>query len=129
MILRIDPASAVPAYEQICQQVTRSVATGTLRPGAQLPTIRQLAADLGLAKGTVAKAYETLERGRVVLTQGRHGTVVAASPHRPSAREANVALVEVADTFAVAAHQLGVAPDRALTAVAAALARMARTAG
>jgi DNA-binding transcriptional regulator YhcF (GntR family) len=126
VILRIDPASAVPAYEQIRAQVVRAVAAGTLRAGTQLPTIRQLAADLGLAKGTVAKAYESLEQERVVVTQGRHGTVIATSADKPSggAAATTAALREAADTFAVAARQLGVPTERAVAVVRAALDRL-----
>jgi DNA-binding transcriptional regulator YhcF (GntR family) len=55
MILRVDPSSAVPAYEQIRAQMRLMIASGTLAEGTQLPTIRQLASDLGLAKGTVSR--------------------------------------------------------------------------
>jgi DNA-binding transcriptional regulator YhcF (GntR family) len=47
MIVRIDPASAVPVYEQIRAQIVLMVASGTLAPGTQLPTIRQLASVVG----------------------------------------------------------------------------------
>ena len=82
MILEVDPASAVPPYEQVRQGVTALVLGGALQPGARLPSIRQLADDLGLAGGTVARAYRELEADGIVTTRGRHGTVVAgASDH------------------------------------------------
>ena len=61
MILEVDPRSAVPPYEQLREQVTALVLAGALTPGDRLPSIRQLANDLGLAGGTVARAYRELE--------------------------------------------------------------------
>ena len=57
MILSVDPDRALPVYEQVREQIKRMVAAGTLQAGTRLPTIRQLAADLGLAKGTIERAY------------------------------------------------------------------------
>lgn len=122
MILRVDTADPLPAYEQIRLQVAAMVAAGTLLPGARLPTIRQLAADLGLAKGTVSKAYEILEREQVVETRGRSGTVVSG---RPLDRGAAAELVmDAADRMAVAAHQAGFSREEALASLDAALARL-----
>ena len=83
MILEIDPRSAMPPYEQLRQQVTALVLGGALATGDRLPAIRQLANDLGLAGGTVARAYRELESDGVVTTHGRHGTVIAGPPHEP----------------------------------------------
>ena len=80
MILEVDPASAIPPYEQLRQQVTALVRAGVLTSGTRLPTIRQLANDLGLAGGTVARAYRELESDGLVTTHGRYGTVVAPLP-------------------------------------------------
>ncbi|WP_129336937.1 GntR family transcriptional regulator [Cellulomonas endophytica] len=76
--LEVDLTSSVPAYEQIRQGVVAHVAAGRLRPGDRLPTIRTLATDLGLAPGTVARAFRELEAAGVVVTRRRAGTVVAA---------------------------------------------------
>ena len=78
VILEVDPRSAVPPYEQLRQQVTALVRAAVLTSGTRLPAIRQLANDLGLAGGTVARAYRELENDGIVTTHGRHGTVVAA---------------------------------------------------
>lgn len=80
MMLEIDPDSAVPSYEQLRQQVSALVLIGALEAGARLPSIRQLANDLGLASGTVARAYRELEADGVVRTRGRHGTTISGSP-------------------------------------------------
>src|SRR4051794_36753742 len=74
VMLRVDPASAVPVDEQLRTQIVNMVTAGTMTPGAQLPTIRQLASDLGLAKGTIAKTYDELLRDGVVISDGRRGT-------------------------------------------------------
>jgi GntR family transcriptional regulator len=75
--LTIDTASAVPPFEQLRQQIVAQVRRGELPSGTQLPTVRRLAADLGLAPNTVARTYKELETAGVVQTAGRRGTVVA----------------------------------------------------
>ena len=80
MIIRVDPGSPTPPYEQIRAQVATMIEVGTLPPGTQLPPIRQLAADLGLAANTVARAYRELELEGFVTSRVRHGTTVAARP-------------------------------------------------
>lgn len=121
MILRIDPAAALPVIEQIRRQITRLVVSGQLAVGDQLPPIRQLAADLELARGTVARAYELLERDGVVETMGRHGTRVRSrgTPTRPGA-----ALERAADDIAVVGHQLGESLETVVSAVEAAWRRL-----
>ncbi len=80
MRLHIDPENPVPIYVQIEEQVRAMVAAGQLRPGDQLPTIRQLAVDLGVNYNTVARAYLELERAGVITTQRGRGTFVAGAP-------------------------------------------------
>ena len=76
MKITIDHASAVPPFEQLRSQVAAAVANGDLLPGTRLGTVRQTAADLGLAVNTVARAYRELEADGVVVTRGRQGTFV-----------------------------------------------------
>ncbi len=99
MIVRIDPTSPSPPAEQLVAQIAATIGNDELRPGDRLPTIRSLAADLGLAPGTVAKAYAELERGGWIYTQGRRGTTVAV--HNPTAADQRIA--EAATTLATAA--------------------------
>ncbi len=75
--LALDPSSAVPVAEQIQVQVVDLVTTGALPAGRRLPPVRTLASTLGVAPGTVAKAYRALEQEGFVVTAGRNGTVVA----------------------------------------------------
>ena len=75
----LDPSSGVATYLQIVQQVRESLRLGVLDVGDQLPTVREVVADLAINPNTVAKAYRDLEReGLVVARQGR-GTFIASS--------------------------------------------------
>src|SRR5665213_78464 len=76
-ILRIDAESTVPPFEQIRSQLVAAIKSGQLEPEDQLPTVRKLAADLGLAANTVARAYRELELAGTIETRGRNGTFVA----------------------------------------------------
>lgn len=114
MILHVDPRSPVPPYEQLREQVTTLVLGGVLVVGARLPSIRQLANDLGLAGGTVARAYRELEGDGVVSTHGRHGTVVAGPPRRPAPPPE---LLSAARTYAAKASHAGASVDEAVSAV------------
>jgi GntR family transcriptional regulator len=114
VIVEVDPASPVPPYEQVRQGVTALVLGGALQPGARLPSIRQLADDLGLAGGTVARAYRELETDGIVTTRGRHGTVVAGAPdHAAPPAE----LLSAARRYADEASGAGASLDDALAAV------------
>jgi DNA-binding transcriptional regulator YhcF (GntR family) len=77
--LTVDPASGTPPFEQLRRQVAAMVAEGTLSPGSRMPTVRRLAADLGLAANTVARAYRELETDGVIATHGRKGTFVRSA--------------------------------------------------
>ena len=72
----LDQRSGVPAYRQIIDQVLGGIAAGTLRPGDQLPTVRQLAVDLAINPNTVVRAYRELEIREVLATQQGTGTVL-----------------------------------------------------
>ncbi len=74
--LSIDAESATAPFEQVRTQIAAAVATGQLGAGTKLPTVRGLAADLGLATNTVARAYRELEADDVIATHGRAGTFV-----------------------------------------------------
>lgn len=81
--LRVDLAAPTPVYEQIRSQLAALVAVGALGPGARLPASRDLARDLGVAVGTVQRAYRELEAAGVVHSRRRTGTVVADGAARP----------------------------------------------
>ena len=73
-------ASGVPVYRQIIDQILGGIAAGTIAPGAQLPTVRQLAVDLAINPNTVVRAYRELEIRGVLDTQQGVGTFVTATP-------------------------------------------------
>jgi len=124
MILRLDPDSPLPPYEQLRAQVTTMVATGVLAAGTRLPPIRQLARDLAIATATVARAYRELERDRIIHSRGRHGTFVLDKPTRVTPPEREQRLAAAAQHFAVQTRQLGVDPEHALFQARQALDRL-----
>jgi GntR family transcriptional regulator len=76
--LRINLKSGVPFYRQIIDQVLTAIASGTLVPGNQLPTVRQLAVDLSINPNTVVRAYRELEIRGILTTQQGSGTFIAS---------------------------------------------------
>ncbi len=82
---RLDLHSGVPVYRQIIDQVNAGMATGSLKPGDQLPTVRQLAVDLAINPNTVVRAYRELEIRGVLETQQGTGTFI--SEHKVNATE------------------------------------------
>jgi DNA-binding transcriptional regulator YhcF (GntR family) len=95
--ITIDHDSSVPPYEQLRAQLAFQIRSGHLVAGGRLPTVRQLAGDLGLAKNTVVRAYRELEAAGLVVGDGRRGTVVTS---RPDSLDDRAALIdEAADRF------------------------------
>jgi GntR family transcriptional regulator len=80
MEIQVDHASGVPIYAQIIEQIKHLVAAGRLKPGDQLPTLRQLAVDLRVNPNTVVRAYHELDRQGVISTQQGRGTFIARRP-------------------------------------------------
>jgi GntR family transcriptional regulator len=96
---RLDPASGVPLYRQIIDQVLLAVADGRLKPGMQLPTVRQLAVDLSVNLNTVAKAYREMEIRGIVETHQGTGTFVAERRPERTTGERKKALARLVDGF------------------------------
>lgn len=109
--LPIDLRSKVPTYVQIVEQVRGLVASGRLQPGDQLPTVRQLAADLRINFNTVARAYRMLDEAGVISTQQGRGTYVVEAPPPARARKLRqTALESLGREFLAAAARLGFSP-------------------
>lgn len=88
--LDINPRDPMPIYAQLERAVRAAVATGRLRAGEQLPTVRQLAVELQVNANTVARVYAELERGGVIETKRGVGSFICATPakaHPPRERE------------------------------------------
>jgi DNA-binding transcriptional regulator YhcF (GntR family) len=103
----VDTSAPVPPYEQIRRQVAAQAASGVLAPGERLPSVRQLAADLGVAPGTVARAYRHLEGDGVVTTKLRGGTRIVDQPHRLPASERASRVASLATAYVRSAALLG----------------------
>ena len=78
-MIAIDPRDPTPIYAQLERGLRAAIATGRLRAGEQLPTVRQLAVDLRVNANTVARVYAELERGGVLETRRGVGSFVRAS--------------------------------------------------
>ncbi|MEU7763953.1 GntR family transcriptional regulator [Nocardia sp. NPDC049190] len=108
--------SSVPPYEQLRVGVIAQVRAGTLTAGTKIPTVRALAAQLGLAPNTVARAYRELEADGVVETRGRQGSFIASSGD-PTLDVAGRA----ASAYVATVRRLGLDDEAALRYIKAAL--------
>src|SRR5512135_159275 len=108
---RLDPASGVPFYRQIIDQVLLAVADGRLEPGVQPPTVRALAVELSVNLNTVAKAYREMEIRGIVETQQGTGTFVASRPTAAGAAERRKALERLVDELLARAGSHGFTID------------------
>ena len=99
--LRVDGQSSAAIFDQLRLGVIEAVRDGRLPAGARLPTVRELAGELGLAVNTVARAYRELETAGVVETRGRQGSFVARRD------PTDAAMAAAARSYADAARALG----------------------
>ena len=112
MFVEPDFRSHVPIYVQIVERVKHLVATETLKPGDQLPTVRQLAADLRINFNTVARAYRILDEAGVISTQQGRGTYVLEAPPPEQAKFLRqAALTALIQSFLAEAVRLGFEVD------------------
>ncbi len=114
LLIVVDPASGVPVYRQLMDQVKFHVASGLLAPGAELPSTRSLSAQLGVNPMTISKAYSYLEREGVVERRpGRPLVVKAVAESESESRKLEQLRESLAGSVTVL-RQLGIAPARAL---------------
>lgn len=114
--LSVDQDGPVAPFEQIRSQLAGLIESGALAEGERLPTVRGLAAEMGVAVNTVARAYRELEAEGLVVTASRAGTVVA-----PGAQRDEVALQRAAAAFAERAARARVTENEAVELVRKAL--------
>ena len=112
---RLDSATGVPFYRQVIDQILAGIATGAVRPGEQLPTVRALAVDLKVNLNTVAKAYKELEIRGVLTTQQGSGTYIAPVAVERDEVERRRKVVQVVDELLARSAGLGL-PLRELVA-------------
>ena len=112
----LDLLAATPPYEQVRTQLAGHIRAGALRPGDKLPVVRALAAELGVATNTIARAYRELEAGGLVTTRRRVGTIVQAPPS-PAGPE----LQQLAVQFVREARKAGLAEEEIVDLVRGAM--------
>jgi len=104
---QLDLATGVPAYRQVIDQVMLGISTGTLKPGDQLPTVRQLAVDLSINPNTVVRAYRELEIRGVLSTQQGIGTFINRTQVRPDEALRQKRLSQIVGEFVAKASHDG----------------------
>lgn len=107
MWFHVDPMSGVPIYMQILNQVKRATASGLLKPGDQMPSVRELAMELTVNPNTIAKAYQELEREGITKTVRGVGTFIADKEFKIVHEERVKVLLQAIDKVLVEAHHLG----------------------
>src|SRR6267143_1971307 len=111
-MFQVDANHPTPLYAQLERAIRFAIATGKLRIGEQLPTVRQLAVDLRINANTVAKVYAELERAGVLETRRGVGTFVSARPNEAaSRRDRERHLRELADHLVAETHTRGFSID------------------
>jgi len=98
-LIAVDPQIETAPYQQIFEQIRAAIERGTLGPDAPLPTVRQLAGDLGVAPNTVARAYADLQDAGWLVSEGRRGTRVASKTPAADRRARTNALADAVTRF------------------------------
>jgi GntR family transcriptional regulator len=112
MILRIDTTISLPVYAQIVDQVKRAIASGSLRAGDGLPSLRETALKLRINPLTVGKAYKQLEQEGLIETRHGLGSYVTATNGAATDTYRRESLERDIDNLIVDAFHLGVSPDQ-----------------
>jgi len=105
---RLDLRSGVPVYRQIIDQVMGGISAGSLKPGDQLPTVRQLAVDLAINPNTVVRAYRELEIREVLQTQQGTGTFITEKKPKPNELERQRRITQLAGEMLARAGAEGI---------------------
>ena len=117
MRFTINPSLSEPVYAQIVRQTREAVARGTLRPGDQLPPVRELALELLINPNTIAAAYREMERAGLVYTQRGRGTFIAEIQSSASLVERRRQLQKHVDLLLTEATHLGLSKGEIIDAV------------
>jgi len=117
MLLRVDINSPIPVYGQIVAQVKNAIASGIIRRGEFLPSLRDAAKSLRINPHTVAKAYRELEAEGLVRTDQGRGTCVTADVARLSRHHRRERLAQLSKQLVVEGYLLGATPEEITDAV------------
>ena len=109
--LKVDQHSGVPIYLQIVDQIRHALEVGTLQPGYQLPTVRQMASELAIAPNTIVRAYNELQAIGLIESRQGVGTVVTANLDGRLSKHQKEALFERLATLVRDAAGLQIDPD------------------
>jgi GntR family transcriptional regulator len=115
--IQLDHQSGVPIYRQIIAQVLYAVARSDLKPGAQLPTVRQLAVELSVNPNTITKAYKELELRGALATQQGTGTFISNAEIRITAQERERFLDQLCKDMIARAGAYGIALDEIIASL------------
>jgi GntR family transcriptional regulator len=108
---RLDGHSGVPVYRQLIDQVQGAIASGTLKPGDQLPTVRLVAVELAINPNTVMRAYREMEIRGILDTQQGTGTFIADRQPEPTKEERERQLAQLVGEFISRAGAAGLTVD------------------
>jgi len=103
----LDPKNGTPFYRQIIDQIKFGIASGNLKVGEQLPTVRALAVELKVNLNTVTKAYKELEIQNILETQQGTGTFIGKTEIKIPVKEMNQKLQSICNEFRTIAHSYG----------------------
>ena len=116
LVLTLDPDNPTPPYEQLRRQLADLITAGQLGPGDRLPPLRQLAGDLGVAVGTVARTYRELEQEGMLTSRRGGGTHVTGTGRAPATNRRQL-LGGMAADFVARARGLGFADEEIVVAL------------
>ena len=110
--IEVDFRSGIPIYIQIMDQIKHKIAIGLLKPGDQLPTVRQMATDLRINFNTVARSYKLLDEEGIISTQHGRGTYILDLPSEENSEKLRFEdLLRLSSNFLLEAEKLGFGPD------------------
>ena len=119
LLFQIKPSSGIPIYRQVIEQVSRLVASGSIKAGDELPSVRQVAGYFEVNPMTISKAYSMLEAlGVLERVRGKGMIVASAQAATPSIRKRMALLQPILREAATQANQLGLPADAVLQALA-----------
>jgi len=124
-LLTVVTEDVIPPYEQLRRQLTQLIGSGALTPGQRLPPLRQLAADLGLAVGTVARTYRELEADGLVTARRGGGSRVTETLPAITDSQKQRRLDEYAFDYVIKSRLIGAQDDSILDAVSQAIKKSA----
>lgn len=116
LVLTLDPDNPTPPYEQLRRQLADLIMAGQIGPGDRLPPLRQVAGDLGVAVGTVARTYRELEQEGMLTSRRGGGTRVIGTGRAPATDRRDL-LSSMAADFVARARGLGFADEEIVVAL------------